>query len=123
MHAHAPHVQSAWQIRVCIPHMVPQAAPISIAPGAHAPPPLHKPSSVHTPDEQTWRCVPQRAQAIVRGGSPVVQSHVEGAVHAAQMPSVQRSTPVPQPEVHVRSEVRPTLAMLSSQSIAEGMPS
>jgi hypothetical protein len=59
----------------------------------------------------------------MRGGSPVVQSHVVGAVHGAHTPSVQRSTPVPQLEVHVRSLVDPTDAMVSSQSVAVGTPS
>ena len=59
----------------------------------------------------------------MRGGSPVLQSQVDDAVHAAQMPSVHRSTPVPHAEVQLRSEVRPTLALLSSQSMPAAMPS
>jgi hypothetical protein len=109
-------------MRVCVPHM-PHTPPVSMSPGAHGPLPVQRPSSVHTPALQICRCMPQRAHAIIRAGSPVVQSHVVGAVHAAQMPSVQRSTPVPQLELQVRSLVRPTVEVESSQSIAVGMPS
>ena len=123
MHDHAPQVQSAWQMRVWWPHIVPHAPPVSMSPGAQGPPPLQRPSSAHMPLVQTCRCMPQRAQAIIRGGSPVVQSHVDDAVHAAQRPSVQRSTPVPHADVQLRSDVRPTLALLSSQSMPAAIPS
>ncbi len=94
-----------------------------MSPGAHGPLPVQRPSSVQTPLVHTCRCMPQCTHAIMRGGSPVVQSHVVGAVHAAQTPLVQRSTPVPQLELQVRSLVVPTDAMVSSQSVALGMPS
>jgi hypothetical protein len=109
-------------MRVCIPHM-PQTPPMSISPGAHGPLPVQRPSSVHTPLLQICRCMPQCTQAIMRGGSPVVQSQLEGAVHAAQTPPLQRSTPVPHDELQARSDVEPTLAIESSQSIAAAMPS
>lgn len=122
VHAHAPHVQSAWHMRVCWPHM-PHAAPMSMSPGEQGPLPVQRPSSVHTPALQICRCMPQRAHAIIRGGSPVVQSQVVGAVHAAQTPSVQCSMPVPQLDVHECSDMRPTVADVSSQSRFAGMPS
>lgn len=94
-----------------------------MSPGEQAPPPVQRPESVHTPSWQTCCCIPQRMHAIVRGGSPAVQSQLVGAVHAAQVPLVQRSTPVPQLEEHERSLVAPTLAFASSQSVAAGTPS
>jgi hypothetical protein len=109
-------------MRVCIPHM-PHVPPMSMSPGPHGPAPVQRPSSVHTPPEQICRCIPQCAHAIMRAGSPGVQSQLVGAVHAAQVPSVQRSTPVPQLELQLRSLVLPIDAFESSQSVAVGTPS
>lgn len=122
MQAHAPQVQSAWQTRVCVPHM-PHVPPVSMSPGEHGPPPLQRPESVHTPSWQICCCIPQCMQAIVRGGSPAVQSQLVGAVHAPHVPFVQRSTPVPQLDEQARSLIVPTLGLASSQSVAAGTPS
>lgn len=122
MQAQAPHVQSAWQMRVCVPH-IPHVPPVSMSPGEHGPPPVQRPESVQTPSWQICCCIPQRMHAIVRGGSPAVQSQLAGAVHAAHVPFVQRSTPVPQLEEHERSLIVPMLAFASSQSVDAGTPS
>lgn len=121
-HDHAPHVQSAWQVRICVPH-IPHVPPRSMSPGEQGPPPAHRPESVHTPAVHTCCCIPQCMHAIVRGGSPTVQSHEVGAVHIAHTPSAQRSTPAPQLELQLRSDIVPTAALASSQSVAAGTPS
>lgn len=94
-----------------------------MVPIEHTPVPVHVPESRQRPPSQTCICMPHIAHGIMRGGSPGVQLHVVGAVHAAHTPSVQRSTPVPQLELHVRSAMRPTVALMSSQSTLASTPS
>lgn len=120
--AHAPQVQSRPQVRAWTPH-IPQRAPIWTSPMGQSPPPLHAPSSRHVPPSQTWRCIPQLLHGTIRGGSPGAQAHEVGAVHAAQRPSMQRSTPALHAELQGRSAIRPTLGLASSQSRSEGTPS
>jgi hypothetical protein len=120
-HIHAPHVQSGWHSRACTPQL-PQAAPISMLPGAHEPA-MQVPSSTHRPPTQICRCCPHIAHETMRGGAPASQSQLVGASHAAHTPSVQRSTPLPQSPEQVRSAVLPTAASKSSQSTPTSMPS
>lgn len=117
----APHVQSALQVRCSVPH--PHAPPVSVAPGVQIPSPVHAPSFTHVPPTQTWRCVPQRPQGIVRGAEPSAQSHVVGASHSPHTPSMQSRRPAPQLLVQSLSMERPTPGSASSQSIAAGTPS
>ncbi len=120
-HVHAPQLQSSWQVRRCVPQFV-QEPPVSTAPAMHAPSLVHAPST-QRPPSQVCCMRPHLPQLAVRAGVPGSQSQLVGASHAAQTPSVQRSTPPPHPLVQGRSFVGPTVASKSSQSRERGMPS
>lgn len=120
-HMAAPQRQSEPQTSTSVPH-APQGPSIRISPGVQAPL-LHSPSSVQRPRAQICRWVPHRAQSMVRGASPSVQSQVVGALQGSQTPSVQRSTPPPQSLEQRRSRLLPAEGSRSSQSTSEGMPS
>lgn len=120
--AQAPQLQVMSHVRACVPQR-PHIPPICTSPIEHGPPPTQVPSSRQTPPSQTCRCVPQCIHGTVRGATPSVQSQLVGAVHAAHVPSVQRSTPSAHAELHGRSAIRPTLALESSQSTSLVTPS
>lgn len=116
-----PQLQSIWHVCSSVPH-APHGPPLRVSPGVHSPL-VHAPSLAQRPSRQTCRCMPQRSQSIIRGGSPGSQLHSAGALHASHTPFSQRSTPVPHALVHVRSATRPRVGSLSSQSTSAGTPS
>src|SRR5690606_32052492 len=64
-HVHASQLQSERHTRRSEPQL-PQAAPFSIEPAAHSPPPVHAPASSHVPLVQRCICVPQLPHGWVR---------------------------------------------------------
>lgn len=115
--------QSVPQARVCVPH-IPQAAPVPMVPAMHSPSPVQPPEFTQAPPLHTCICMPHIVpQASIRGGSPVWQSHTDGALHGIQVPSMHCSIPGPHALAHERSAMRPMEELASSQSTAVGTPS